>query len=99
MNLARADCDHSRGQIVIRAEADLPLDEVAAALTAAGWGAGDGRPIERWDLYWIPALEVVLNVTSEPYNEERSGSLIGDRDRPNSQRTTVIPYRDEYHPV
>jgi hypothetical protein len=48
------------------AEAELPLDEIAAALTFAGWGAGDGRPIERWDLYWIPALEVLLNVTSEP---------------------------------
>lgn len=48
------------------ADAELPLDEVAAALTAAGWQTDDGRPIEGRDLYWIPALEVLRNVTSEP---------------------------------
>jgi Plasmid pRiA4b ORF-3-like protein len=48
------------------ADAELPLDEVAAALTAAGWQTDDGRPIERRDLYWSPALEVLRNVTSEP---------------------------------
>ena len=48
------------------ADAELPLDDVAAALTAAGWQTDDGRPIERRDLYWIPALEVLRNVTSEP---------------------------------
>jgi len=48
------------------ADAELPLDEVAAALTAAGWQTDDGRPIERRDLYWIPALEVLRNITSEP---------------------------------
>lgn len=36
------------------ADAELPLDEVAAAVTAAGWQTGDGGPIERRDLYWIP---------------------------------------------
>jgi hypothetical protein len=45
---------------------ELPLDDVAAVLTAAGWSAGDGQPIERRDLYWIPALEVVRDVTSDP---------------------------------
>jgi hypothetical protein len=44
---------------------EIPLDDVAAALTAAGWQADSGQPIERWDLYWTPALEVLLNVTSE----------------------------------
>jgi hypothetical protein len=48
------------------ADAELPLDEVAAALTAAGWQTDDGRPIERRDLYRSPALEVLRNVTSEP---------------------------------
>jgi hypothetical protein len=48
------------------ADAELPLDEVAAALTAAGWQTDDGRPIGRRDLYRIPALEVLRNVTSEP---------------------------------
>jgi len=48
------------------ADAELPLDEVAAALTAVGWQTDDGRPIARPNLYWIPALEVLRNVTSEP---------------------------------
>jgi Plasmid pRiA4b ORF-3-like protein len=48
------------------AEAELPLDEVAAALTAAGWQTDVGRRIERRDLYSMPALEVLRNVTSEP---------------------------------
>ncbi len=48
------------------ADAELPLEEVAAALTAAGWQTGDRRSIERPDLYWIPALEVLRNMTSEP---------------------------------
>jgi hypothetical protein len=47
------------------ADAELPLDDVAAALTAAGWQTDDG-PIERRDLYAIPALEVLRNVTTEP---------------------------------
>jgi hypothetical protein len=47
------------------ADAELPLDDVAAALTAAGWQTDDG-PIERQDLYAIPALEVLRNVTAEP---------------------------------
>lgn len=47
------------------AESEIPLDEVAAALTNVGWSA-DGQPIERRDLYGIPALEVLRNVTSEP---------------------------------
>jgi len=48
------------------AGAELPLDQVAAALTASGWQTDEGRPIERRDLYRIPALEVLRNVTSEP---------------------------------
>lgn len=48
------------------AGAELPLDDVAAALTEAGWQTNEGRPVERRDLYWIPALEILRNVTSEP---------------------------------
>jgi hypothetical protein len=44
---------------------EIPLDDVAAALTAAGWQADCGQPIERFDLYWTLALDVLLNVTSE----------------------------------
>lgn len=48
------------------AGAELPLDEIAAALTAAGWQADGGGRIERRDLYSMAALEVLRNVTSEP---------------------------------
>lgn len=47
------------------AKSEVPLDDVAAALTIVGWRA-DGQLIERRDLYRIPALEVLRNVTSEP---------------------------------
>lgn len=50
---------------VTSAESEIPLDDVAAALTTVGWRA-DGQPIERRDLYGIPALEVLRNVTAEP---------------------------------
>lgn len=45
------------------AGSDIPLDDVATALTDVGWRA-ESRPIERWDLYRIPALEVLCNVTT-----------------------------------
>lgn len=47
------------------AESEIPLDDVAAALTTVRWCA-DGQRIERRDLYGIPALEVLRNVTTEP---------------------------------
>jgi hypothetical protein len=48
------------------ADAELPLDDIAAALTTLGWRTEAGRPVERQDLYWIGALEVLRNVSSEP---------------------------------
>jgi hypothetical protein len=47
------------------AESEIPLDDIAAALTTVGWRA-DSQPIERRDLFGIPALEVLRNVTTEP---------------------------------
>lgn len=48
------------------ADAELPLDVIAAALTALGWRTEAGRPVERRVLYWVGALEVLRNVVSEP---------------------------------
>ena len=48
------------------ADAELPLDDIAAALTALGWRTETGRSVERQDLYWINALGVLRNVASEP---------------------------------
>jgi len=45
---------------------EIELDAVAAALTALGWQTVDGRPVERRDLYWIPAVQVLRNVASDP---------------------------------
>jgi hypothetical protein len=48
------------------AGSEIELDAVAAALTTLGWQTKDRRPVERRDLYWIPALEVLRNVASDP---------------------------------
>ena len=45
---------------------EIELDAVAAALTPLGWQTVDGRPVERRDLYWIPAVQVLRNVASDP---------------------------------
>jgi hypothetical protein len=45
------------------AGADIPLDDVVAALTELGWRTGDRGPIERRDLYWLRAVEVITNVS------------------------------------
>jgi hypothetical protein len=44
---------------------ELPLDEVAAALTELGWRTGEHGSIDRYDLYWLRGLDIVRNVTSE----------------------------------
>lgn len=52
--------------VATSAEKQLPLDDVAAALTAAGWQTDVGGPIEGRDLSSMPVLEVLRNMTSEP---------------------------------
>jgi hypothetical protein len=47
------------------ANAELPLDEIAAALGDLGWRTGDGRPVDRSDLYWLQAMEILRNVSDE----------------------------------
>jgi hypothetical protein len=44
---------------------ELPLDTIAAALTHLGWRGEDGSQIVGYDLYALPAVEVLLNVTNE----------------------------------
>lgn len=51
---------------------ELPLDQVASALTELGWRTGERGSIDRYDLYWLSALDIVRNVTSEhPAPSER----------------------------
>lgn len=47
------------------AGAELPLDEIAGALADLGWRTGAGQPVDRSDLYWLQALEILSNVSSE----------------------------------
>jgi hypothetical protein len=47
------------------ANGELPLDEIAAALGDLGWRTGDGRPVDRSDLYWLQAMEILRNVSDE----------------------------------
>jgi hypothetical protein len=48
------------------ADAEIPMDQVANALTELGWRTGDGQPAAARDLYWLPALEILRNVTAGP---------------------------------
>jgi hypothetical protein len=45
---------------------ELPLDTIAAALTHLGWQSGDGTPVADYDLYWLPAHDVLRNVAAAP---------------------------------
>jgi len=47
------------------AHEEIPLAAVAAALSYLGWRTGDGQTVERHDLYWLSALEVLRNVSAE----------------------------------
>jgi hypothetical protein len=45
---------------------ELPLNEVAAALTELGWRHSDGAPVRGSSLYRIPAYDVLINVSDRP---------------------------------
>ena len=45
---------------------ELPLDTIAAALTHLGWQSSDGTPVAEYDLYWLPAEDVLRNVSTAP---------------------------------
>jgi hypothetical protein len=45
-------------------DAEIPLDAVAAALGDRGWQTGSGQPVAAHDLYRLPALRILENVTS-----------------------------------
>jgi len=47
------------------ADHGLALDDVATALYELGWRTGTREPLDRYDLIWLPALEIIRNVTSE----------------------------------
>jgi Plasmid pRiA4b ORF-3-like protein len=44
-------------------DAELPLDEIAAALTELGWRHQDGVPVQGYDLYRMPAYGALINVS------------------------------------
>lgn len=46
-------------------ESEIPLDAVATALGQLGWQTGSRQPIAAHDLYQLPALLILENVTSE----------------------------------
>jgi Plasmid pRiA4b ORF-3-like protein len=45
---------------------ELPLNEVAAALTELGWRHSDGAPVRGSSLYRVPAYDVLINVSDRP---------------------------------
>lgn len=43
---------------------ELPRDTIAAALNHLGWQNGNGAPIDSHDLFWLPALDVLHNISN-----------------------------------
>ncbi|HEY5840875.1 MAG TPA: plasmid pRiA4b ORF-3 family protein, partial [Mycobacterium sp.] len=48
------------------ANAELPLDRIAALLTELGWRHGDGRPLEGHELYRLSTFHLLENVSDQP---------------------------------
>ncbi|OBH00926.1 hypothetical protein A5698_08380 [Mycobacterium sp. E136] len=44
---------------------DLPVDEIAAALTGLGWRHSDGEPLRGYELYRLPTHTVLVNVSDK----------------------------------
>lgn len=44
----------------------LPLTRIAAALSHLGWGHRDGREVQYYELYRLPAFDMLLNVSDRP---------------------------------
>ena len=45
---------------------ELPLDQVAMALTELGWRHSDGAPVSGSSLYRVPAYDVLINISDHP---------------------------------
>jgi hypothetical protein len=61
---------------------DLPLDRVATALSELGWRHRDGRTLDGYELYRLPAFDVLINVSDQPVSR-------GDRRRISSAAATL----------
>jgi hypothetical protein len=61
---------------------DLPLDQIATALTELGWRHHDGRTLNGYELYRLPAFDVLINVSDQPVPR-------GDRRRISSAAATL----------
>jgi hypothetical protein len=48
------------------ADARVPLQPISDALGYLGWLHRDGRPLEDYELYRLPALDVLINVSERP---------------------------------
>jgi len=45
---------------------ELPIDQVAMALTELGWRHSDGAPVSGSTLYRLPAYDVLINISDHP---------------------------------
>lgn len=55
-------------------DGELPLEQLAEALTHLGWRDRDGGPLEHYHLYRMPALDLLTNIaeeSSDPRNRHR----------------------------
>ena len=45
---------------------NLPLDQIATALTELGWRHPDGRTLAGYELYRMPAFDMLINISDQP---------------------------------
>lgn len=56
-------------------DAELPLNEMATALTELGWRHSDGKPVHRYELLHTPVHVALLNVSDRPATRARRRHL------------------------
>ncbi len=75
------------------ADAELPLDEVAAALVELGWRTGAGQLVDSGDLYCLRALEISQERHERAERVARGATGQSDRGRP-CPRGAATPLTD-----
>lgn len=56
-------------------DSELPLDTIAEALNHLGWQSQDGTPVDGSDLYSLPVLDVLRNVSTTPPDHRQRGQI------------------------
>ena len=57
------------------ADSQLPVGMIAAALTELGWRREDGRPLEPYEIYRLPAVDVLRNINDRMLDHRSRRSI------------------------